>query len=104
MKKKKTNIYIEYFRSSNTILTQGQKRLFIIFMTFAGLFVLQTIGGMSVIYTYALAGMLSICMIASIMLTEGGSPEDNVDDWAEPLLLENKLKLSSNSDFDGDSH
>lgn len=102
MKKKKTNIYLSYFRSSNTILTQTQKRFFIIYMTFAGLFVLQTIGGMNFVYLYALLGMLSIGMVASFMLTEGGSPEDVSDEWAAPLLLENKLIPSANADFDGD--
>lgn len=92
MKKKKTNIYLEYFKSQNTILNQTQKRLFIVYMMFAGLFVIQTIGGMNIVALYALVGMLSIATISAYWLTEGGEP---VDDWSEPLLLEHKPIVDS---------
>lgn len=78
MKKKtrKANIYLDYFTSHNTILTQSQKRKVLVFMFFAGLFVLRTIFGFAVEFVYAAVGMFSIAVVLSFLLTEWVSREE----------------------------
>lgn len=90
MKKKKTNIYLSYFRSCDTILSQSQKRRVLIFMLFAALFVLQTIGGGFVTSVYSLVGMLAICVLGSLILTDGGyTPNSN--DFCEEDEIKNRI-------------